>query len=100
MRKRRRDERTFADRLRSARRWPEVSQRGLAEQLGVSASAAAQWEAQGGTSPKAEHLAEIARVTGVAFEWLATGRGEPRVSATEAPAAVLSDFALNVDEER
>lgn len=52
-----------------------MSRAHLARRIGVVASAAVQWELPNGTSPRLRHLVAIAEITGVSFEWLATGRG-------------------------
>lgn len=66
-------------RILSARAEAKLTQTQLAERLGVNRSAVAQWErAQGGTNPSMAHLTQIADITGVGFEWLATGRGTAR----------------------
>ena len=62
-------------RIRYARRLIGLSQSALAKALGVGPSAVAQWELPTGTSPTLAHLTEIAKVAGISFEWLATGRG-------------------------
>jgi transcriptional regulator with XRE-family HTH domain len=62
-------------RIRHARRLIGLSQSALAKTLGVGPSAVAQWELPTGTSPTLGHLTEIAKVAGISFEWLATGRG-------------------------
>ena len=90
---------TFAERVRLARRWSGHSRKALAAQVGVSPSAAAQWEHPSGTMPSVENLARIAAVTRVAFEWLATGRGEARAGNLDPPAAVLATFAHDLEEE-
>ncbi len=66
-----------ADRIRVARRRAKLSQASLAKAVGVQRSAATQWESSSGKRPTVNHLARIAEVTGVQFEWLATGRGQP-----------------------
>ena len=68
----------LAGRIRVARRDAKLTQTALAERVGVTPSAAAQWEHPNGTSPGTPRLQEIAAATGVSFEWLATGRGERR----------------------
>lgn len=77
--KRRTSERVAASpmsaRIRQARRLVGLSQSALAKAIGVGPSAVAQWEIPTGTSPTLGHLTEIAKVAGVSFEWLATGRG-------------------------
>lgn len=89
------------ERIGSARQAANLSRAELARQVGVRASAAAQWEQHEGTAPSVENLARIAAATGVAFEWLATGRGPMRASSNEeAPAVILEAFAQNLFEER
>jgi len=66
------------DRIRHARRTLGISRAELARRIGVGPSAAVQWEHNNGTSPRIRHLIAIARITGVSFEWLATGRGAAR----------------------
>lgn len=88
-------------RVRQARSAAKLSQAQLAAQLGVCRSAVAQWERTGGTSPNVDHLAKMAIVTGVLFEWLATGRGPSRPAGTEfESAATAVDFAMDELESR
>lgn len=68
----------MCDRIRRSRLTAGLSQSRLAEETGVRRSAVAQWEREGGTCPSVPHLARIAIVTQVYFEWLATGRGPGR----------------------
>lgn len=68
-------------RIREARRLVGLSQEQFALDLGVSRGAVAQWEMVDGTSPTVDNLIAIARRTGMAFEYLATGRGEPMFGA-------------------
>lgn len=49
--------------------------RWLAGEIGVSRGAVAQWEMVEGTSPSVENLIALAQRSGMAFEYLATGRG-------------------------
>jgi len=62
-------------RIREARARVDLSQEDLAADLGVSRGAVAQWEMVEGTCPNVENLIALARRTGLAFEYLATGRG-------------------------
>jgi len=71
---------TFSNRIRQARRHALMSQAAFAAALGVSRSAVAQWERQGGARPTTENITKIAVVTSVCFEWLATGRGPRALS--------------------
>ncbi len=89
-------------RIRQARTGARLSQARLASEVGVRRSAVAQWEAPGGTSPSVAHLSQLASITTVCFEWLATGRGPMRVSATEAAetAALIGDFARDEIENQ
>ncbi len=89
----------LADRIRRARRLARQTQAQLAAHCDVRPSAAAQWEARHGTAPTVENLIKISLATGVAFEWLATGRGAARASV-ETPAADVEAFAQDLDEER
>lgn len=71
----RREPTLLPDRVRFARRLAGLSQAALAREIGIGPSAVAQWELPSGTSPTVDHLAHLAVRSGVAFEWLATGRG-------------------------
>ncbi|WP_386070930.1 helix-turn-helix domain-containing protein [Tahibacter sp. UC22_41] len=85
----RREPTLLPDRVRFARRLAGLSQAALAREIGIGPSAVAQWELPSGTSPTVDHLAHLAVRSGVAFEWLATGRGtshaDPRPDAANAP---------------
>ena len=61
-------------RVRKARHQAGLSQQVLAERMGVTSGAVANWESAVAV-PAARRLARIANVTGVSYEWLATGRG-------------------------
>ena len=93
----------IGDRIRRARRTAQLSQTALAERVGVTASAVAQWEHPDGTSPTLSRLQAIATATAVNFEWLATGRGtQSRLrahGAGEESALKLDLFALDDTEE-
>ena len=102
--KRRASDRAFSGplstRIRHARRLIGSTQAALANALGVGPSAVAQWELPTGTSPTLGHLTEIAKATGVAFEWLATGRGPVAIGDSEAPAIDAISFATDQAEDR
>jgi transcriptional regulator with XRE-family HTH domain len=92
----------LADRVRSARRAAKLTQTGLADRVGVTPSAAAQWEHPHGTSPGVHRLQAIAAATGVTFGWLATGRGDQRRRSKQddaVPALKLDLFAQDNAEE-
>src|SRR5450432_2203349 len=87
----------LCDRIRLSRNEAELSQSGLAERVGVTASAVCQWESRDGTRPSTERLQDIAACTGMAFDWLATGHGSKqrrsRGRDEEIPAVGLGSFA-------
>lgn len=90
----------LSSRIRHARRLSGFTQASLGRAVGVGPSAVAQWEVPNGTSPTIEHLVEIAKLSGVAFEWLATGRGPVGPGTHEAPAVDASSFATDQIEDR
>jgi transcriptional regulator with XRE-family HTH domain len=102
--KRRLSDKTFAGslptRIRHSRRLGSLTQSALAKAIGVQPSAVAQWELPNGTSPTVPHLLSVADACGVAFEWLATGRGVAGVQAVEIAAIDGSSFAANHFEDR
>lgn len=65
----------LSERVREARNLCSLTQEALASDLGVTRSAVAQWEMEQGTKPSVENLIALARRTGMAFEYLSTGRG-------------------------
>ena len=79
----------LAGRIRKSRMSKGMSQRQLAIYLGVTRGAVANWECANAALPATERLQRIAQATGVAFEWLATGRGPAGYEAShdEIPAA-------------
>ncbi|HLF97714.1 MAG TPA: helix-turn-helix transcriptional regulator [Methylococcaceae bacterium] len=69
-------------RIKQARVSAGLSQAALAKLVGVQRSSASQWESDNiRKDPSTANLAKIAAITGVSFEWLATGRGEMTWSA-------------------
>ncbi|HEY5803647.1 MAG TPA: helix-turn-helix transcriptional regulator [Lysobacter sp.] len=89
---------TPQQRIRLARRHCGLSQAALGAAVGVQRSAVGHWEAARGKYPSVAHLREIALVTGVQFEWLATGRGNMGLSADTALDSVAAADALLVDD--
>lgn len=89
---------TPQQRMRLARRHGGMSQAALASAVGVQRSAVSHWEATIGKSPSAAHLREVAMVTGVQFEWLATGRGRMNLSEEVTMDSVAAAEALLVDD--
>jgi transcriptional regulator with XRE-family HTH domain len=89
------------DRIRLARAHAGLSKAELARRVGVSISAVVQWERPDGTRPSARHLAALAECMGLAFEWLATGRGPTRIVNDDGPPALEpTAMALTLFEER
>ena len=86
-----------AQRIRIARRSAGLSQAQLALELGVQRSAVSHWEAQRG-KPSVNHLRQLALLTGVQFEWLATGRGAMTPSSEAMLDAISAVDALLVDD--
>lgn len=89
---------TPQQRIRLARRHAGLSQAALASAVGVQRSAVSHWETARGKSPSTHHMREVAMVTGVQFEWLATGRGRMTLSPEEAMESVAAADAVLVDD--
>lgn len=89
---------TSQHRIRIARRHAGLSQSELAKAVGVQRSAVSHWEAARSKHPRVAHLREVALITGVQFEWLATGRGEMAVSKEAQMSTIATAEALLVDE--
>lgn len=66
----------LADRVRRGRKLAGMSQKQLAQALGVQRSTVANWESIDDITPGADRLRRLASACNVSFEWLATGRGE------------------------
>jgi transcriptional regulator with XRE-family HTH domain len=86
------------DRIRLARRHAGFSQARLAEAIGVQRSAVSHWESPQGKNPSVDHLRTMALVTGVTFEWLATGRGKMQLSEDAVLDSVSAADAILVEE--
>ena len=86
------------DRIRLARRHAGMSQAKLAEAIGVQRSAVSHWESPQGKNPSVDHLRQVAMVAGVAFEWLATGRGKMQLSEEAVLDSVSAADALLVED--
>lgn len=93
---------SLANRICQARRGAGLSQAKLAIQIGVQRTAVGQWERRNGCRPNTEHMIQLASICGVAFEWLATGRGPkwPKGHEGETPALQLNYYAHDELEER
>lgn len=103
----------LATRIRTARRKSGLSQKAIAEQLGVSRGAVANWEDTGNGRPSRTNLGRIAIITGVAIDWLARGHGPmqamplPLVDQASPPVTVdtiethlLTVFRLASEDDR
>ena len=93
----------FHVRLRKARRHARLTQGAVAAACGVSRNAVTHWEHPGGTRPTLAHLSCVAHATGVAFEWLCTGRGRMVYQALddrEEAGVLLRYCAQDETEER
>lgn len=65
----------LSQRIRTLRRKKKLSQKALAELVGVQRSAVSNWESAGPVQPAIANMISIAKATNVSVEWLATGRG-------------------------
>lgn len=94
---------TFAMKLRSriqaARLLQDMTQTELARLVGVQRSAACHWESPLGKSPTVNNLRKIAKVTGVGFEWLATGRGRMTLLPEDALEGMPAALAEVIDDD-
>lgn len=66
---------TFGDRLAGAREAAGLSQRDLAQRLGVRLKTVAAWE-DDAMDPRANRLQMLAGMLGVSIRWLLTGEGD------------------------
>jgi transcriptional regulator with XRE-family HTH domain len=91
----------LSSRIRCARTLANLTQSELGAKLGIRRTAVAQWEQVVGTHPTMANLMQLAILTEVRFEWLATGRGVmPLGDLHTEPAAVMSEFAHDILESR
>lgn len=89
---------TPQERIRIARRAAGLSQHQLALAVGVQRSAVSHWEAPHGKNPSVTHLREVALVSGLQFEWLATGRGDMNLSREAQLDSIATAEALLVED--
>lgn len=85
-------------RIRLARRYAGFSQTQLAKAVGVQRSAVSHWESAEGRNPAVVNLRQVAVVTGVQFEWLASGRGSMALSDAVRLDSIPTAEAVLVDE--
>jgi len=67
---------TMSERIRRSRKEARLTQQQLADLIGVTAAAVAQWETGDSKSVKPENLFKMARAIHKSPEWLATGEGQ------------------------
>ncbi len=72
---------SLSQRIRKARTALGISQAKLAQAMDVDRSSVGHWEGAHASHPGHVRLANLAKVLGVSFEWLATGRGPMRLNA-------------------
>jgi transcriptional regulator with XRE-family HTH domain len=89
---------TLTQRIRLSRRHGGISQAALAAHIGVHRSAVSHWESNKPKRPNIGHLLAIAVVTGVQFEWLATGRGTMLLSEQANPDLACAAHAAAVED--
>jgi HTH-type transcriptional regulator, cell division transcriptional repressor len=89
---------TFGDRLAAAREAADLSQRGLAERLGVQLTTLQAWE-DDQSEPRGNRLQMLAGMLGVPLVWLLTGDGQGVTEPDRRPSPERADQALG-DLER
>ncbi len=89
---------TFGDRLAAAREGAALSQKDLAQHLGVTAATLRKWEADR-AEPRGNRVQMLAGMLGVSLVWLLTGEGEG-VSAPPGSAPNSADVADALAEIR
>lgn len=87
-------------RVLRARKRAGLSQAELARRLDVQRSAVSHWECRNGRNPSIDHLRQLAQVTQVHFEWLATGRGAMALAPESLLDAVSAADALLIDDDQ
>ena len=91
----------MAARIRRARRKSGLSQASLAERLHVRRSAVSNWESVNDIQPSLQNLIALAKVCGVSFDWLGTGRGDMAPDADPLGDVAAADAELvEAPEER
>lgn len=89
---------TFGDRLAAAREQAGLSQKSLANRLGIKTSTLRNWE-NDLSEPRANRLNMLAGLLGVSISWLITGEGEG-VSAPEDQQKQTAEFSEVLTELR
>lgn len=89
---------TSQQRIRLARRHAGLSQAALGSAIGVQRSSVSHWEGTQGKHPSVDHLRQLSLVSGVQFEWLATGRGRMTLSEDMALDSVAAAQGQLIDD--
>lgn len=87
---------TFGDRLAAAREAAGLTQKELAQRVGVKAGTMRNWE-DDLSEPRANRLNMLAGILGVSLSWLLTGEGEGLSAPAEAEAEGADIAALLVE---
>lgn len=91
----------LAMRIRVARQYAKLSQAELAQKLGISRGAVANWESANDAHPATSRMVKLAVLTGVSVEWLVTGRGRmTHESGGEEVPAVDGELVHDISERR
>ncbi|WP_199028464.1 helix-turn-helix domain-containing protein [Ralstonia sp. ASV6] len=78
---------TVGQRIAYARKQAKLSQKAIADRLGITQGAVSQWE-QELTVPSLEQVGPLAKLVGASIDWLVLGSKEPPVLAPAPSAAV------------
>ena len=89
---------TFGDRLAAAREEARLSQKELAQRVGIKTSTLRNWE-EDLSEPRANRLSILSGILGVSLRWLLTAEGEG-LTAPEEDAPVTADVADVLNEVR
>lgn len=90
----------LTSRIRQARHHAGFSQQEMSERIGITRGAVANWESHGDIAPTVDHMLKLARLTGVSFEWLATGHGSMTRDGNSAGPLPPSDDLVRDGDER
>ncbi|WP_370737990.1 helix-turn-helix domain-containing protein [Octadecabacter ascidiaceicola] len=89
---------TFGDRLAAAREEARLSQKELAQRVGIKTSTLRNWE-EDLSEPRANRLSILSGILGVSLRWLLTAEGEGLLAPDE-DAPINSDVADLLNEVR
>ena len=89
---------TFGDRLAAARDVAQLTQKELAQRVGIKVSTLRNWE-EDLSEPRANRLSILSGILGVSLRWLLTAEGEGLLAPDE-NAPIASDFSAILTELR